>query len=729
MRAESEVRQHNGVPWLFINGEPASPHWAYCTPERANSFTRAGIRILTFTFPRSREISLWWRGPGEYDFSTTRRLLDDFACSAPEAWLVPRIHFGYAEMDWFPDRYPEECALALRIDTGEPDRAFVVDGVTRMQHSMASEVWRALAGEALTALIEDCEAHCGDRIIGYHIGGGHTAEWFPWNVVNENSLDDYSEPMRRAFREFLRRKYGTDDGLRKAWHRAEVSLNSAAIPSPQRRANPDAGSFYDPATSRDIIDYQRCYGQETARSAVRMCRVAKDATQGRKITGVFHGYLMTFDTVLCPQRGGHLGFDLVLDSPHVDFVTSPYLYENRGWGGAHYAQSLPRSIQARGKLYVDEIDSPPFGEGKVSGPFARVRLSRKPDQWTQTLRRDWAYNAAMGTAGWWMDLIDAGWYGDEGSVEVLRELVRADALLSGRERGSAAEIAVVLDLDSHAAAAPGPSFQEPFIGFLVQWELARIGAPFDVVLLDDLLKRRAGPYRLLFVPQLAHITDETRTALRQYLNNSNSSVFWLHAPGFLAESDDISGYNMRALCGFNIAIERTTGHLDAAITSYGHWLTRGVAPGTSYGSSSGLADRQQVSLGWTLDATRIGPRATIVDDGVDVLARFETGGAVLAVRESDRRFDVLSTVPAPPTQVLRNAAERAGVHLYTPPGDVVYAGKSFLGVVAGSEGARTIRLPEESHVTDLLTGRVVVERGRSFGLVLLTHHCALFLVE
>lgn len=289
MRSECEVRQHGGVPRLFIGGEAAPPHWAYCTPERAHSFTRAGIRILTFTFPRRDELNLWWRGPDETDFLTTRRLLDDFARAAPEAWLVPRIHFGYAEMDWFPERYPDQCAVALRIDTGEPDRTTAVSGVKRLQHSMASELWRATAARALAALIEDCEAHHGDRIIGYHIGGGHTAEWFPWNVVNGEALDDYSEPMRRAFRESLRRTYGTDDGLRKAWHRADVTVDTAEIPSPQRRANPDAVAFYDPATSRDIIDYQRCYGEETARSAVHLCRAAKEAVRGRKIAGVFFG--------------------------------------------------------------------------------------------------------------------------------------------------------------------------------------------------------------------------------------------------------------------------------------------------------------------------------------------------------------------------------------------------------------------------------------------------------
>jgi hypothetical protein len=726
---QSWVEKHNGVPALFINGEPASRHWAYCSPEHARDFTRAGIRILTFPLPRPAEMSRWWVGPDEYDFTSTRALLEEFIRAAPAALFVPRIHFGYAEKVWWPDRFPDECALALRTADGQPDSSFEPRGLKRMQHSMASRVWRDLAGKALAALLQDCEERFGDRVIGYHVGGGHTAEWFPWNVTNEEALDDYSEPMRAAFREHVRRAYGSDEALRRAWHREDVTLETAEIPSPQRRAAPDAGAFYDPLRSRDIVDYQRCYGEETAASAVHLCRVVKENIAGRKITGVFAGYLMTFDKVLCPQRDGHLGFETILESPDVDFVASPYLYENRGWGGSHYAQSLPVSVQARGKLYVDEVDSPPWSEERMGHPFAHVVKPRKPDEWVQTLRRDWAYNAAVGSALWWMDLTDAGWYDDDASGEVLRLLVQADERMGDRLRGSAAEVAVVLDVEAYCAAAPGPSFQEPFIGFAVQWELPRMGAPFDVVLLNDLLEGRVGPYRLLVFPQLAYLTSDRRGRLKEYLEATESSALWLHAPGWLDENGP-SADNVRQLTGLGVRIEEHGGHLDAEVSAGEHWLTRGTEPGTAYGSSAGLDERRQRALPWTLDPERIGPRVSIGDDRAVTLASLRDGGeAALAVRETKDRFDVLSTAPAPPALIFRNVAQRAGAHLYAPLGDVVYAGKRFLGILAGSNGVRTITLPAECRVTEAITGAVVLGNGCAFQLDLKAHHCALLVVE
>jgi hypothetical protein len=724
---ESWIEPHGGVPWLVVNGTPASPHWGYGAAEHAADFTRAGIRILTFSLPPRLDTQRWWFGPDEYDFSTIRAILDEFVRAAPEALLVPRLHFGYAEMAWWPDRFRDECALALRIADGEPDTAFKPGGVRRQQHSMASRLWRELAGKALAALVADCEAYLGDRILGYHIGGGHTAEWFTWNVDNADALDDYSEPMRHAFREHLARKYGSDEALQRAWRRSDVTIETAKIPSPQRRASPDAGSFYDPSTSRDIIDYQRCYSEETAASAVHLCRIAKESIVGRKIVGVFAGYLMTFNRVLCPQRDGHLGLASILESPHVDFICSPYLYENRGWGGFHHAQTLPVAVRAHGKLYVDEVDTPPGGTLALA--FAGIGRPQKPHQWAQTLRRDYAHSAALGTARWWMDLANEGWYADETSTQTLQELLKADERLAGRPRGSLAEVAVVLDIEAHCAAAPGPSLQEPFIGFLVEYELPRIGAPFDVVLLDDLLDDRCGPYRLLLFPQLTFLRSDRRKKLRQYLEDTGSSPFWFQAPGWLDENG-ASDENVRELTGIGVRVERRCGHLDARVTQEKHWLTEGIEVGTAYGSSVGLEARRQLALRWELEPQRIGPRVTVADEEAMPLATLVDGhGAALAAKQESGRVTVISTAPAPPAPLLRNAVRHAGVHLYAPLGDIVYAGKSFLGVVAGSNGARTIALPVESRVTELTTREIVLDKGREFNLDLKAHHCALFLVE
>jgi hypothetical protein len=78
------------------------------------------------------------------------------------------------------------------------------------------------------------------------------------------------------------------------------------------------------------------------------------------------------------------------------------------------------------------------------------------------------------------------------------------------------------------------------------------------------------------------------------------------------------------------------------------------------------------------------------------------------------------------TAILRNAAKKAGVHLYAPIGDIVFAGKHFLGVEAGFDGEHEICLPSKCKVVDLLTEEIVGKSIDKFATNLKYGECALF---
>jgi hypothetical protein len=109
---------------------------------------------------------------------------------------------------------------------------------------------------------------------------------------------------------------------------------------------------------------------------------------------------------------------------------------------------------------------------------------------------------------------------------------------------------------------------------------------------------------------------------------------------------------------------------------------------------------------------------------VGVLSTGEGPG--LAVKESAAGFSILSSAPAPPSALLRNAARRAGVNLYSPLGDIVYAGKHFLGISAGFDGEHHVRLPRESKIIDLESGNVITEKSDRFVVTLKRGHCGLY---
>ena len=716
----SEVRIHNGVPALFVDEEEASCHWCYCSPSHAGDFVRAGIRIFTFSLPGYRSKHRWWKAPDEYDFTFLYKRLSDFIKAAPDALFVPRIHMGLAEIEWFPDMFPEECNLAFRLDNGRPDVEYRHNRIGKPQHSMASRKWREIAGRALASIVKEAEDFCGDRILGYHVGGGFSAEWFTWHIVNRESIDDYSEPMRLAFREYVRAKYRDDKSLRRAWRHDAVTLETVEIPDVFRRGNPSLGAFYATVFEQDIIDYHECFGREDALSCIHLCRTVKEVVDWKKIVGVFGGYFLTFDRTLVPQRNGHLGFDKILDSDAIDFIASPYVYEYRGWGQNHHAQTIPITVQARGKLYIDEIDTRPHDTKFL---FVWLENSLRPEtvrQFCELLKRDFAYNQATGTAFWWMDLADDGWFSPQQVTETLIKLVRAEKRLKNVEKGSAAEIAVVLDRYSYAAQFPDPTHQEPYIAFLVQWEMPRIGAPFDVIFLEDFLAGEKD-YRFALFPQMALLDEERAERLVEDLEARNISSMWFHAPGHSLPDE-----NVQKIIGWKWKYGEK-GHSNVTVRNAQHWLAEGIPEGTEYGATAGIEERRKNAFRWVLRDERAAHRIIIDDDGSSFVGALSDGeGVGLAVKEAGKTFSVLSSAPAPPSRMLRNAAKKAGVHLYAPHGDIVYAGKHFVGVSSAFDGTHKIELPAASQVVELESGEIIGGNVDAFEVDLKYGHCGIY---
>src|SRR6266853_678015 len=84
----SEVRLHNGLPALFVNGELTSQVLA--APYRPgasnfNDFRKTGNRIYDIYF------CFGWTGPETYDFNRLDQLLSDYARLDPNALFIGRI--------------------------------------------------------------------------------------------------------------------------------------------------------------------------------------------------------------------------------------------------------------------------------------------------------------------------------------------------------------------------------------------------------------------------------------------------------------------------------------------------------------------------------------------------------------------------------------------------------------------------------------------------------------
>ena len=67
-----------------------------------------------------------------------------------------------------------------------------------------------------------------------------------WSSMDP-ACGDFSEPMRRAFRHWLRQRYTEDVGaLRVAWNDAEVTFETAEVPSTAEQSHTTHYLFRDP---------------------------------------------------------------------------------------------------------------------------------------------------------------------------------------------------------------------------------------------------------------------------------------------------------------------------------------------------------------------------------------------------------------------------------------------------------------------------------------------------
>jgi hypothetical protein len=500
----TEVRRHNGLPQLFVNGELTSSLIGFTgSSEYLPDFMKAGIFVLDVSIP------VGWVGPERYDFSQADAAMDEYIRKDSRARFLPR--FEAVPGAWWCTEFPEEIT---KRPNGQPAGMFG----DPCRPSFASAKYRELARRALRAFLVHMESRYGERILGYFPCNGVYGEWFSWNAYwevrpgapppTEFGVEDYSTPTQAAFRSWLNRKYhGRTDDMRRAWGDPRVSFENAAVPSEEARKRPHHGIFFDPSVSTHVPDYFEFYNDLVSDVLLEQVHEVKEAIRRKKVVGVFFGYLWSNWPHLSQNHGGHLGLDKVLHSPDVDFIASPYTYDHRGVGAANNSQTLPESIALHGKLYFNEVDTETHLQQRQWRWGESLRNPRDLAETMGLLVRDFGYAFTKGFGMWYMDLL-GGMFHDAGIIRVLSDVKAIDSKYLPEDKRNSADIAIVLDEDSFRYFADGEILFTALLAVQKQWELAYLGAPFDCYQLRDL--EEEPPFRLQAIRVLEHLPRNFR---------------------------------------------------------------------------------------------------------------------------------------------------------------------------------------------------------------------------
>jgi len=682
----------------------------------ARRYAEAGIHLYAFDVGTQGSPPEWRDG---HDFSSVAARFGQVIAADPQARFHLRVHLEMPE--WWQKLHPEECEL-------------VSNGERRMQ-SFASRVWREQAKSFLRAYIAHIESiGLGDRVIAYQTGAGATGEWVKESAMSRPA-GDYSQPMREHFQQWLAGRYQNDvSALRAAWNDSGVTFATAEVPTFVEQSTTRHLSFRDPAREQKVIDYYRCLAELCGDLIVDFNRTVKEATSHRALAGAFFGYLMELawnssffgggieSETGATQRSGHLGLRRVLESPYVDFIVSPYSYGFRGIGGDGAPMPPTESVRLHGKLYVFEEDSRTHLSAHEQD-YGRVRALADSEA---VLKRNFASVLTRGLGIWWLGGSPDYPHIDPEREPAFRPLLRQfhdiGAFALNLDRSPRADIAVLLDDESFLYEGTQNDLDLPLIFQQRLWGLARLGAPYDLYLLQDLIEGQLPPYKLYIFLNAFALDQARRDALARQARGAGKTALWLYAPGYIRPS--LPGQNdgaplsldaMAELTGFRFGKgDHPWGPL-MHITEFEHPITRGLPQDLQWGANS-----------------RIGPLFHLDDDEATILGqvvysqgRCKPGFG--AKTFSDGWTSVYIAAPNVPAAVLRGIARHAGAHLYSEAGDVLYAARDLLAVHTVAGGPRVLRLPRPVEVVyDLFARRVVAREVDRFEVTLPKASTALY---
>jgi hypothetical protein len=717
---KAEVKPYRGAPTLFLNGTPvfAAMQWlsAHIEPDATlmnegaiRAFGEAGVHL--YALP----IGIEWRGPrpddpDHFDFSTVEPYFRGILKADPEALFHLRIYIETAS--WWNDLYPEECEIAS-------------DG-RRLNMSYASRVWQEDVKTYTRRYIEHLRAvGLYDRVIAYQFCPGVCGEW----VKNITSMDpvtgDYSAPMRRYFRDWLRRTYNGEAGrLQSAWRDENAHFDTAEVPSWSAQMNTTHLHFRDPAGERPVIDYYRALSDLTADTLIDFCRYLKTLTNREKLAGAFYGYILdqawndcffggpddgTYSTI---QRSGHLGLRRVLESPEVDFLVSPYGYAFRGLGGDGPAMQPTETVRLHNTLYIYEEDS------RLHNLFDTDGRNYAFENAVAIHQRCMGYTLTHALAIWWFADWPAGTYNAHTQTEPspfnpwLERFRRLGEFTLHLDRSPRAEVAVLIDDESFYHETLHNTFNLPGVFYQRVQGLPRFGAPHDVYLLQDLIDGNLPPYKLYIFLNVWKLDKARREGLKRVIRQGGRAALWIYGAGYLDEGPSLE--NMTDLTGFRFGRGDNAWGEQMHVTNFTHPITRDVPQDLFWGTHTTLGPLFHLE----------DPEAVNLGQVIYSLGRCKPG---MGVKEFPEWRSVYISAPGIPAPVLRGIARYAGVHVYSNAGDVLHATPDLLAIHTVSGGHRRFALPQRAEIVyDLYHDHVIARDADAFETTLAPASSALY---
>ena len=656
IKASCRLKQYKGKPTVFVNDNPCFP-LSYLSqfPQqfRYKNMYDSGTRFFgcyislgdRFAgFYKNQKVRLdkynIWYAPGKIDFDIFDASINEILDVAPDAYILPRISCN--SPSWWDSYNPAETCRTYE------------DMYPQCQ-SFSSLVWRNDTAEILRQIVQHVyRSSYADRFIGMHICVGETNESVHLGWLGST---DYSLAAQKRFKEWLLERYNSDNSLINKYFGS--GIEQISIPLPGEREKTEFGDFFDPEKSRLNIDYRFFRCNEIIDSLNCLCKAVKEESNGDLLTGTFYGHTFT-------QWLDHMAFSQILKSPYIDFFTSTT------WG------TDIDSIKKANKLFYNEGDErtcvskwisemrpeiDPYHEYDLPG---WIRPNTPVEKSIEHLKSEFAHAVCTGTTIYWYDLW-GGWYDHDKILNFFNEAQKVADESIHQPGDSVAEICVIVDEKSFLYVS---NLRRQWVND-IPWismqriQIEKLGAPYDIYLMEDLGDLDISKYKMIIFFNTFILNQQERQMITGKCMSDNRILLWFYAPGII--NDRISIDNISSLVNMNIGSEEQKIESDIDIK---------------------LPDQELSYRG-----SKVSPFIYVKSGQGNIIGQTRDGYAVLAEKKEKNYTSVLACLPPLPWQMLQYYARKAGVHIYTDTGDIVYVNQSYLSVKAAKPGKRVIHLP------------------------------------
>jgi hypothetical protein len=639
---------------------------------------------------------------------------EEYFATHPDA--LAGCHLGLdASADWVA-RHPAEMTAY--------DRPVNFSTARVAEPSWASEVWRKDSADFVEKCVRLLHQRFSGRIIVYQIGAGACHENVP--VLNPMSgyyrggwyCGDFSEPMLRYFRRWLKERYtGDDHALRRAWSDANVSLKTAQIPARAERLTTEWFSFRSPLRSQ-TADYYEATSDAIEDCVIAWAKAVKRASSNEALAASPMG------AILDVGINSNLVHQLLKNSlrrslqcPELDIVQAPASYVLRDLDVGDTSAMIPLgSLKLSGKMWLRDLDSRTSivrNRSKTTHGLWRMPESVREDE--QLLKRDVGYSLLKGGAFWWHE-IDVGMYGDRVHCQAAERLQVIGDVLLNVDRSTPPGLAVLVDnaANYRQANANRLIYAMNYEARQLRW--SRTGMAHEVYHVADISRAHMPAHRVILATNLFTISDEQVRQIHSFARRHSATIIWTVAPGvqttagfdldrasritgFRLRSIDIEAEPMISMCPGEHPLSRPLLDDGRPLQQFGGGPTEGDDGGSRTIGPMFYADVDE-------------------DRGATVLGTLDIlGKPGLVFRERDGVRTIYCAASHLHQSLLRAIGQASGAHVYSKCNDIVHATPQLMLLKSDTAGRKEIQWPEPPEcVLDLWTGQPIEHKDSAWAV-------------